>query len=220
VSETYHSFQKSAPGFFISFKTNTLTEQIKITAMTKQNSFEISQEPEELLRTLKTRFEENIGRHEGLKWAKVQERLGANDEKFHSLGEMERTGGEPDVVGFDSKTGEVIFYDCSAESPKGRRSLCYDREALDSRKENKPKNSAVGMAAEMGIDVLTEEEYSELQQLGHFDLKTSSWLKTPLEIRSLGGAIFGDRRFGRVFTYHNGAKSYYGGRAFRGSLRL
>ncbi len=179
-----------------------------------------SEQHGDVLGILKARFEENMARHTGLEWAKIQAKLETDDEKIWSLGEMERTGGEPDVVGFDSVTGEFIFYDCSAESPKGRRSLCYDREALDSRKENKPKHSAVGMAAEMGIEVLTEEEYWELQQLGHFDLKTSSWLKTPSDIRSLGGAIFGDRRFGRVFTYHNGAESYYGGRAFRGSLRV
>ncbi len=161
-----------------------------------------------------------MARHEGLEWAKVQAKLEANDEKLWSLGEMERTGGEPDVVGFDEKTGEYIFFDCSEESPKGRRSLCYDREALDSRKEHKPKNSAVGMAAEMGVELLTEEEYWELQQLGSFDTKTSSWLKTPSEVRNLGGAIFADYRFGRVFTYHNGAESYYAGRAFRGSLRV
>lgn len=174
----------------------------------------------ELLEELRIRFEKNINRHEGLEWAKVQAKLETDDEKLGILGEMERTGGEPDVVGFDVKTGEYIFYDCSAESPKGRRSLCYDREALDSRKENKPANSAVGLAAEMGVELLTEEEYWELQQLGSFDLKTSSWLKTPSNIRKLGGAIFGDCRFGRVFTYHNGAESYYAGRAFRGSLRV
>lgn len=172
----------------------------------------------EILSELKTRFEKNMNRHEGLEWAKVQAKLEADAEKLWSLGEMERTGGEPDVVGFDKKTGEFIFYDCSAESPKGRRSICYDREAWESRKENKPKNSAVGMAAEMGIELLSEEEYRELQKLGNFDMKTSSWIKTPSEIRKLGGAIFADYRFGRVFVYHNGAESYYGGRAFRGSL--
>lgn len=174
----------------------------------------------DLLDNLRSRFEKNIVRHEDLEWAKVEAKLVANDEKLWSLSEMERTCGEPDVVGFDSETGEYIFYDCSAESPKARRSLCYDREALDGRKENKPKHSAVGMAAEMGIELLTEEGYWKLQQLGEFDLKTSSWLKTPPDIRSLGGAIFGDRRFGRVFTYHNGAESYYAARAFRGSLRV
>ena len=159
-------------------------------------------------------------RHDGLEWAKVQAKLEPDDEKLSSLAEMERTGGEPDVVALDEKTGEYIFFDCSEESPQGRRSLCYDPEALDSRKEHKPKNSAVGMAAEMGIEILTEEEYWELQQLGHFDTKTSSWLKTTSDIRKLGGAIFADRRFGRVFTHHNGAESYYAGRAFRGSLRV
>ncbi|MGH9948021.1 MAG: DUF4256 domain-containing protein [Pyrinomonadaceae bacterium] len=177
-------------------------------------------EQTELLTALKKRFEENMVRHEDLEWAKVQAKLEGNDEKLGILGEMERTGGEPDLVGFDKKTGEYIFYDCSAESPKGRRSLCYDREALDSRKEHKPKNSAVGMAAEMGVELLTEEEYWELQQLGKFDLKTSSWLKTPSDIRKLGGAIFADYRFSRVFTYHNGAESYYAARAWRGSLRV
>ena len=176
--------------------------------------------PEQLLSTLKARFEKNMNRHEGLEWDKVQAKLEASDEKLCILGEMERTGGEPDVVGFDKKTGAYIFYDCSEESPKGRKSLCYDREALESRKEHKPKHSAVGMAAEMGVELLTEEEYRELQQLGHFDTKTSSWLKTPSDIRNLGGAIFADYRFGRVFVYHNGAESYYAGRAFRGSLRV
>ncbi len=179
----------------------------------KQNS-------EELLTALKKRFEDNMARHEGIEWVKVQAKLASNDEKLWSLGEMERTVGEPDVVGFDKKMGEYIFYDCSEESPKGRRSLCYDREALDSRKEHKPKNSAVGMAAEIGVELLTEEEYWELQQLGHFDSKTSSWLKTPVEVRKLGGAIFADYRFGRIFTYHNGAESYYAARAFRGKLRV
>ena len=185
------------------------------------NKKELSlKQPEELLSVLKARFERNMGRHEGLEWAKVQAKLEVNDEKLCILGEMERTGGEPDVVGFDKKTGEYIFYDCSAESPKGRRSLCYDREALDVRKEHKPKNSAVGMAAEMGVELLSEEEYLELQQLGSFDTKTSSWIKTSSDIRKLGGAIFADYRFGRVFVYHNGAESYYAARAFRGSLRV
>ena len=185
------------------------------------NKKELSlKQPEELLSVLKARFERNMGRHEGLEWAKVQAKLEVNDEKLCILGEMERTGGEPDVVGFDKKTGEYIFYDCSAESPKGRRSLCYDREALDARKEHKPKNSAVGMAAEMGVELLSEEEYLELQQLGSFDTKTSSWIKTASDIRKLGGAIFADYRFGRVFVYHNGAESYYAARAFRGSLRV
>jgi hypothetical protein len=175
---------------------------------------------EELLRTLKTRFEKNMNRHPGLEWVKVQAKLEANAEKLWSLHEMERTGGEPDVVGHDKKTGEYVFYDCSAESPKGRRSVCYDREALDARKEHKPENSAMGMAAGMGIEVLTEEQYRELQNLGNFDAKTSSWLKTPSDIRKLGGAVFGDYRYGKVFVYHNGAESYYAARGFRGSLRV
>ena len=175
---------------------------------------------EELLRALKARFEKNMNRHKGLEWAKVQAKLEANTEKLWSLNEMERTGGEPDVVGHDKKTGEYIFYDCSAESPKGRRSVCYDREALESRKEHKPKNSAIDMAAAMGVELLTEEQYRELQQLGSFDMTTSSWIKTPSDIRKLGGAIFCDFRFGNVFVYHNGADSYYAARGFRGSLRV
>jgi len=177
-------------------------------------------ESEKLLGILKARFEKNMSRHKGIEWAKVQAKLEANAEKLLSLSEMERTGGEPDVVGQDKKTGEYIFFDCSAESPKDRRSACYDREALDSRKENKPKNSALDLAAAMGIEMLTEEEYRELQKLGSFDLKTSSWVKTPEAIRKLGGAIFCDRRFDRVFTYHNGAESYYAARGFRGSLKV
>jgi hypothetical protein len=175
---------------------------------------------EELLNTLRARFEKNMNRHKGLAWAKVQTRLEAHTEKLWSLNEMERTGGEPDVVGGDKKTGEYIFYDCSAESPKDRRSLCYDRQALESRKEHKPKNSAIDMAAAMGIELLTEEQYRELQKLGNFDTKTSSWIKTPSDIRKLGGAIFADYRYGNVFVYHNGAESYYAARAFRGLLRL
>jgi len=175
---------------------------------------------EELLRALKARFEKNMNRHKSLEWAKVQAKLEVNTEKLWSLNEMERTGGEPDVVGHDKKTGEYIFYDCSAESPIGRRNVCYDREALESRKEHKPENSAMGMAAAMGIELLTEEEYRELQKLGKFDTKTSSWIKTPTDIRKLGGAIFADFRYGHVFVYHNGAESYYGARAFRGSLRV
>jgi hypothetical protein len=175
---------------------------------------------EELLKTLKARFEKNMNRQKGLEWASVQAKLEASPDKLWSLGEMERTGGEPDVVGRDKKTGEVIFYDCAEESPKGRRSICYDREALDARKEHKPKDNAVGMAAAMGIELLTEEEYRELQKLGEFDTKTSSWVKTPAVVRELGGALFCDRRFNTVFTYHNGAESYYAGRAFRGSLRV
>jgi hypothetical protein len=161
-----------------------------------------------------------MSRHKGLEWAKVQARLEANSEKLGSLSEMERTGGEPDVVGQDKKTGEFIFYDCAAESPKGRRSICYDREALDSRKEHKPANSAMDLAADIEIEVLTEEQYRELQKLGEFDTKTSSWIKTPSNIRKLGGALFCDRRFDTVFVYHNGAESYYAGRGFRGSLRV
>ena len=175
---------------------------------------------EELLRALKARFEKNLSRHKGLEWAKVQTRLEADPEKLWSLNEMERTGGEPDVVGHDKKSGEYIFYDCSAETPAGRRSVCYDREALASRKEHKPKNSAMEMAAAMGIELLSEEQYRGLQQLGNFDLKTSSWVKTPAEIRKLGGALFCDRRYDTVFVYHNGAESYYAARAFRGALRV
>jgi hypothetical protein len=175
---------------------------------------------EELLRVLKARFEKNRKRHEGLEWAEIKAKLEANPEKLWSLSEMERTGGEPDVVGHDKKTDEYTFFDCSPESPKDRRSFCYDRAALDSRKEAKPKNSAVDMAAAMGIELLTEEQYQELQKLEHFDTKTSSWLKAPPEIRKLGGAIFGDRRFSRVFVYHNGAESYYAARGFRGALRV
>jgi hypothetical protein len=175
---------------------------------------------EELLSALKTRFEKNMNRHKDLEWAKVQAKLEANTEKLWSLSEMERTGGEPDVVGHDKKTGEYIFYDCSAESPKGRRSVCYDREGLESRKEHKPENNAIDMAAAMGIDLLAEEQYRELQKLGDFDTKTSSWVKTPSDIRKLGGAIFCDRRYDKVFLYHNGAESYYAARGFRGSLRV
>ncbi|MEO6488435.1 MAG: DUF4256 domain-containing protein [Ferruginibacter sp.] len=179
-----------------------------------------SKQLEELLKTLKKRFEKNMNRHKSLEWSKVQLRIGDSGEKLWSLHEMENTGGEPDVVNQDKKTGEYIFYDCSAETPTGRRSLCYDREALDSRKENKPANNAMDMAAEIGIDILTEEEYRALQQLGNFDTKTSSWLITPPEIRKLGGAIFGDRRYDHVFKYHNGASSYYSARGFRGSIRI
>jgi hypothetical protein len=187
----------------------------------KSGNKELSPEQQnELLQALRARFEKNKNRHEGLEWAKVQAKLEANPDKLWSLHEMEATGGEPDVVGYDEETDEFIFYDCSAESPKGRRSVCYDHEALESRKEHKPKDSAIGMAAAMGIEILTEEQYRELQKLGPLDKKTSSWLKTPSEIRSLGGAIFGDFRYGNVFVYHNGAESYYGARGFRGSLRV
>jgi hypothetical protein len=175
---------------------------------------------EELLKTLKVRFEKNMNRHKGLEWPKIQAKLEANPEKLSSLNAMESTGGEPDVVGYDKKTGEHIFCDCSAESPKGRRSVCYDREALESRKEHKPGNSAIDMAAVMGIEILTEEQYGELQKLGNFETKTSSWVKTPADIRKLGGAIFCDRRYDTVFLYHNGAESYYAARGFRGSLRV
>ena len=178
------------------------------------------QQREELLTALKARFEEHMARHEGIQWAKVQARLEAHREKLWSLSEMERTGGEPDVVAHDKKTGQYIFVDCSAESPDGRRSVCYDREGLDSRKEHKPKNTAMDMAAAMGIELLTEEEYRQLQTLGDFDTKTSSWIKTPADIRKLGGALFCDRRYGHIFVYHNGAQSYYAARAFRGSLRV
>ena len=178
------------------------------------------QEREELLWTLKTRFEKNMNRHRGLEWAKVQAKLEANSEKLWSLNEMEKSGGEPDIVGHDKTTGEYIFYDCSEESPRGRRNVCYDREALESRKANKPADSAIDMAAAMGIEVLTEEQYRELQKLGNFDTKTSSWVKTPSDIRKLGGALFADRRYGKVFVYHNSAPSYYSVRAFRGSLRV
>src|SRR5216684_5606606 len=187
----------------------------------KSNKKDLSpKQREELLRTLKIRFEKNTDRHQGLEWAQVQAKLEADAEKLWSLNEMERTGGDPDVVGHDKKTGEYIFYDCSAESPKDRRSLCYDPEALASRKENKPKGSAVGLAAAMGIELITEEQYRELQKLGDFDTKTSSWVKTPAEIRKLGGALFCDRRYDTVFVYHNGAESYYAARAFRGLLRV
>src|SRR4030067_588108 len=185
------------------------------------NKKKLSPEQREgLLRALKARFEKNMDRHKGFAWAKVQAKLEANTEKLWSLNEMERTGGEPDVVGHDKKTGEYIFYDCSAESPIGRRNVCYDREAMESRKEHKPENSAIGMAAAMGIEILTEEQFRELQKLGKFDTKTSSWIKTPSDIRKLGGAIFADFRYGNVFVYHNGAESYYGARAFRGSLMV
>src|SRR6476661_4769454 len=179
-----------------------------------------SEQQKELFSSLKARFEKNMNRHKGIEWAKVQAKLEANPEKFWSLNEMERTGGEPAVVDYDKKTGEYIFYDCSAESPKDRRSLCYDREALDSRKENKPANNAMDVAAAMGIELLTEEQYRALQKLGSFDTKTSSWVQTPSAIRTLGGALFCDRRYDTVFVYHNGAESYYAARGFRGALRV
>jgi hypothetical protein len=188
--------------------------------MKSSNKTLLPEQREELFKTLKDRFEKNMNRHKGIEWAKVQAKLEANAGKLWSLDDMEATGGEPDVVGYDQKTAEYIFYDCSAESPKGRRSICYDHEALESRKEHKPGNSAIGMAAEMGIEILDEEQYRELQQFGKFDTKTSSWIKTPAEIRKLGGAIFADYRYGTIFVYHNGAESYYGARGFRGSLRV
>lgn len=175
---------------------------------------------EDLLKILKTRFEKNMNRHKGIEWVKVKARIEADAEKLYSLHQMELTDGEPDVVGYDKKTGEYIFYDCSPESPKGRRSICYDHEALEKRKEHKPADSAINMANDMGIEILTEEQYKELQQLGNFDLKTSSWVKTPPGIRKLGGAVFCDRRYDHVFTYHNGAESYYAARGFRGMLRV
>jgi len=180
----------------------------------------LPEESSSLLKTLKDRFEKNTNRHEGIEWNKVLAKLEANNDKLWSLHEMEKTGGEPDVVGYDKKTNEYVFYDCSPESPNGRRSFCYDREALDSRKENKPKDSAMDMATAMGIEILTEEQYRELQQYGNFDTKTSSWIKTPEDIRKLGGAIFCDRRYDKVFVYHNGAESYYAARGFRGALRI
>jgi hypothetical protein len=178
------------------------------------------EQSEELLKALKTRFEKNMNRHKGVEWEKVKRKLEANAEKMWALNEMERTGGEPDVVSYDKKTDEYIFYDCSAESPKGRRSVCYDREGQESRKEHKPENNVIDMADAMGIELLTEVQYRELQKLGNFDMKTSSWIKTPSDIRKLGGALFADRRYGHVFVYHNSAPSYYGSRAFRGSLRV
>jgi len=189
--------------------------------MTVENKKELSiKQRLELLIVLKDRFEKNINRHKGIDWAKLQAKLESNSEKLWSLNEMERTGGEPDVVGVGNKTGDYIFYDCSTESPKGRRSLCYDREALESRKEHKPENNALDIAAEMGIELLTEEMYRDLQKLGNFDIKTSSWVKTPVEIRKQGGALFCDRRYDHIFVYHNGAESYYGVRGFRGSLSI
>ena len=189
--------------------------------MAKRTQFKLkADQHEELISTLKSRFEKNMNRHKGIEWKKVQERLEKNSGKLESLHEMEETGGEPDVVGQDKKTGEYIFFDCSAESPKGRRSLCYDRDGLESRKEHRPENSAIDMARDMGIELLSEEQYFELQKLGNFDSKTSSWLKTPEEIRELGGAITGDYRYGRAFIYHNGAQSYFGSRGFRGVLKV
>lgn len=187
---------------------------------TKNSQKKVSAERHELLTVLQVRFEKNMKRHKGLDWSKVQARLESNPEKLRSLEAMEETGGEPDVVGYDKKTGEYIFYDCSDESPKGRRSLCYDHEALEARKEHKPADSAIKLAEEMGVEILNEEQYRELQKLGEFDTKTSSWVETPAAIRKLGGAVFCDRRYGQVFLYHNGAESYYAARGFRGSLRV
>ncbi len=206
--------------FPLSAKTSIQKNQ-GMTISMKGTKKELSpREREELLVALKARFEKNPNRHEGLYWAGVLARLEARPEKLWSLNEMEKTGGAPDVAGLDKKTGEYVFFDCSPESPKGRVSVCYDREGLESRKEHRPKTTAIDMAAAMGIDLLTEEQYGELQRLGEFDLKTSSWVKTPPEVRKLGGALFGDRRFGRVFFYHNGAQSYYSARGFRGWLRV
>jgi len=190
---------------------------MKVTKTQKSLS---AKQRDDLLAALKTRFEKNMIRHPDLDWTRVKSRLEAHPEKLGSLHEMEKTGGEPDVVGHDPKTGEYVFFDCSAESPEGRTSVCYDREGLESRKEHKPKTSALDMAADMGVELLTEEQYRELQKLGEFDRKSSSWVQTPAELRQLGGALFGDRRYGRVFIYHNGAQSYYSGRGFRGSLRV
>lgn len=195
-------------------------ERIRMSEHSSERKELAADQREVLLSALKTRFEQNMNRHQGLEWAQVQARLEAKPDKLWSLSEMERTGGEPDVVGHDAATGEYVFYDCSAESPAGRRSFCYDGEALESRKKFKPENSAMGMAEAMGVELLTEEQYRELQELGHFDTKTSSWVKTPADIRELGGAIFADYRYGHVFVYHNGAESYYAARGFRGSLRV
>ena len=196
-----------------------LTEKGPVSGSETKKKLSLEQR-EELFRVLKARFEKNMNRHKGLEWAKVQAKLEANTERLWSINEMERTGGEPDVVGHDKKTDEYIFYDCSAESPKGRRNVCYDREGQEARKEFKPENNAIDMAAALGIELLTEEQYRELQNLGNFDTKTSSWVKTPSDIRKLGGALFADRRYGNVFVYHNSAPSYYSVRAFRGSQRV
>lgn len=196
------------------------TDHTKKTSLAQQGKELSASQLKELLNTLKTRFEKNINRHKGISWATVQARLETHTEKVWSLNEMENSGGEPDVIGYDKKTGEYIFFDCSAQSPGGRRSVCYDAEALASRKEHKPKNSAVEMAAAMGIEILTEEQYRQLQQLGEFDTKTSSWVKTPGDIRKLGGALCCDRRYNHVFLGHNGAESYYAARGFRGCLRV
>lgn len=222
---TFAKFGGKSLGFqpVLSRKYHCFGYYMRISRMKNMNNTKKELSPaqaQDLLSTLKTRFEKNRNRHEGLEWAEVQVKLEANPEKLWSLNEMEKTGGEPDVVGFNKKTGEIIFYDCSAESPKERRSLCYDRKALESRKEHKPKNSAMDMAEAMGVEILTEVQYRELQKLGNFDTKTSSWVLTPTEIRDLGGAVFCDRRYNTVFLYHNGAESYYAARGFRGSLKV
>ena len=197
----------------------TYINKLKLVQMKNRKDLSV-QQTKDLLNILKTRFEKNMMRHKGLVWSAIEEKLKAKSEKLWALNEMEISGGEPDIIGGKNKSGEFIFYDCSAESPNGRRSLCYDNEALASRKENKPKNSALGMASEMGIELLTEEQYRELQQFGKFDSKTSSWIVTPAPVRELGGALFGDFRYGHVFIYHNGAESYYAARGFHGSLRV
>ena len=199
---------------------NKKTPESKYVQKTELGKDLTTEQKEELLKVLQNRFEKNANRHKDLEWEKVKTRLENNSVKLRSLNDMENTGGEPDVVAFDKKTGEYVFYDCSIESPSGRRSLCYDKDALESRKEHKPKDSAIGMASKMGIEILTEEEYKEFQELGEFDLKTSSWIKTPTEIRNLGGALFSDRRYNAIFVYHNGAESYYASRGFRGLLRV
>jgi hypothetical protein len=211
--------QKALVVFMIDTLQKTPRKHKSIGMSSNKNKLSAEQQ-EELLGILKARFEKNMSRHKSVEWTKVQAKLQANAEKLRSLNEMEITGGDPDVVGYDKKTDEYTFYDCSAESPKGRRSACYDREALESRKEYKPENNAVDMATALGIELLTEEQYRELQKLGKFDLKTSSWIKTPADIRKLGGAIFCDRRYDTVFVYHNGAESYYAARGFRGSLKV
>ncbi len=216
-----NNWQNDIKGLMDRQSSSILTIIIELMEKTKSVKKELSSvQREELLRTLRARFDKNVNRHKGLEWAKIQARLQAAPEKLWSLNEMEMTGGEPDVVGHDQNTGEYIFYDCSEESPKGRRNVCYDHEALEARKEARPDNSALKMASDMGIEILTEAQYGELQEHGKFDTKTSSWLRTPSAIRNLGGAIFGDRRYDHVFTYHNGASSYYAARGFRGSLRI
>jgi hypothetical protein len=225
VSLTGHGVPRITPRSALNQRNDGFQHDTALKKETSMKSVETKNElspgqREELLRTLKARFEKNMNRHKDLQWAKVQTKLEANPEKLWSLNEMERTGGDPDAIGHDKETGEYLFYDCSAESPKGRTSVCYDREGLESRKEHKPKNNAIDMAAAMGIELLTEEQYLELQRFGDFDTKTSSWVKTPADVRKLGGALYCERRYGRVFVGHNGAQSYYSARAFRGSLRV